>query len=95
MLRSLKTIVAGLVAATAGAAAISGVALADLNTGDVVGKSDAEITAELVNQGYEVKEIEREDGEIEAEVMKDGVAYEIEIDAETGQVAEIEEENDD
>ena len=69
-------------------------AWADLSAGDPLGKTDAEIRASLESLGYMVEEIEIEDDEIEAEVTMNGEAFELEIDPATGQVAEIEKEDD-
>lgn len=71
----------------------STVALATVATGDKLGTSEQEIRAQLVAKGYEVKSIEIESDEIEAEVALNGKAFEIEIDKTTGQVTEVEEED--
>ncbi|SLN54911.1 hypothetical protein ROA7450_02824 [Roseovarius albus] len=74
---------------------IPGVALAQINEGDALGTTEADITAALESQGYAITEIETEDGEIEVEAMLGGKAYEIEISAETGNVLEIELDDED
>lgn len=69
-------------------------AMAGLDVGQQVGTSEAEIRGALTAMGYEVLEIETEEGEIEADVTLDGAAYEIEIALDTGLVTEIEPEDD-
>lgn len=61
--------------------------------GTVVGKTADEITTSLVAQGYEVKKIKPEDGMLEAYALKDGKRYEVYVDAATGIVAKVKEEN--
>ena len=86
------------IALAAGLALIPAIALAELAEGDQIGTTQDEITAQLVSQGYEVKEIELEDDEFEVEVVLNGQEFEIEIDAKAGTNSEIEtadsEEND-
>jgi len=76
------------------AAAIIGlsatVALAELAVGDYAGLSESEITDSLEQQGYEVRQIEHEDGLLEAYVLLDGTRYEIFVDPDNGDVVEIE-----
>ena len=74
---------------------IPGAALAQLNVGDMAGTSEGAILAALAAQGYEVLEIEIEDGEFEIEVSLDGNFFEIEVDMHSGIVTEIEAEDDD
>ena len=62
-----------------------------LSTGDYVGKTETEITKSLEQQGYKVNEIEREEGNLEADVVLDGKPYEIYTDPRTGKIVEIEE----
>ena len=69
-------------------------AIAGLDVGASVGTTDADIRAALTQMGYAVQEIEIEDDGIEAEVTLEGVAYEIEIAASTGQITEIALEDD-
>lgn len=69
-------------------------AFAGLDVGQSLGTTDADVRAALTGMGYEVHEIESEDGEIEAEVTLDGVAYEIEVAMDTGLITEIELEDD-
>ncbi len=82
-----------LIAAAAGLMLLPAVALAGLAEGDYVGSTEADITAQLTQQGYEVKEVELEDGEIEAEVVLNGETFEIEVDPKTGKVTEIEQDD--
>lgn len=79
--------------------AIAGVVLPSLafaavSVGDTIGVSDEDIREALTAQGYTIEEIEREAGEIEVEVMLNGQEFEIELDAETGMVVEVELEDD-
>lgn len=45
-----------------------------------------EIKASLIEKGYDVREIEREDGLFEVEVTKDGKRYELYVDPENGKI---------
>ena len=56
---------------------------------------DAAVAAALSEAGYELVEIERDDGEIEATARKDGALWEVEIDPQTGAIAEVEREEGD
>ncbi|WP_299724036.1 PepSY domain-containing protein [uncultured Tateyamaria sp.] len=69
-------------------------AFAGLDVGQSLGSTEADVRAALTSMGYEVQEIEVEDGEIEAEVTLDGVAMEIEVAMDTGLITEIEAEDD-
>ncbi len=71
------------------------VAFAQLSPGDVVGTQEADILAFLEAEGYTVQETETEGNMLEVEVMLDGAAFEIEVDLTTGQIAEIEAEDED
>ena len=71
----------------AGAAAVS--------NGDYIGKTEAEMSANLEQQGYEVLRTETEDGNLEAEAVLEGKTYEIYADPRTGQIVEIEEGGED
>ena len=68
---------------------------AAVSIGDFVGKTAAEMTASLEQQGYKVGEIEMEDGNLEAKVVLDGKPFEIYADPRTGQIVEIEEGGED
>lgn len=86
---AITTLKAGLVAAAVAAVSIPSIAAA-LSTGDAVGTSEADIRAALEGEGYNIDEIA-----IEVEATRDGKTYEIEISLETGEVVEIELEDDD
>lgn len=58
--------------------------------GLTLGKTTAEITANLTERSYQVREIEREDGMLEVEAVKDGKEYEIYVDPVTGLVVKSE-----
>ena len=77
------------------ALAVPSYALAQVAVGSVAGSTEAEITAVLQEAGYTVLEVETEEGMIEADVVLDGIAHELEIDPATGVIAEIELEDDD
>ncbi|WP_170360740.1 PepSY domain-containing protein [Ruegeria arenilitoris] len=70
-------------------------ALANVGLGDKLGTSEAEIRATLEAQGYQIEEIEFEDGEIEVELSKDGVETELVLTETNGEVTAIEIEKDD
>ena len=76
---------AGFTFATVSNAAVQGMA-----EGDMLGKSEVEITAALETLGAKIDKIESEDDEIEIELTLDGVAYEVEVDLSTGIIAEVE-----
>ena len=71
------------------------IAAAQYSLGDVIGTTDAEIRAAMEAKGYVVQEIEREDGEIEVEVLIDGVETELVLAEADGTLVEIETEDDD
>ena len=75
----------GLIAGAVPAAAFAAVAV-----GDKIGVSDEEIRSALEAEGYILEEIEREDGEIEAEVVLNGTEFEITIDPENTNYADTE-----
>lgn len=56
-------------------------------------ETEAQIRALLAEQGYDVSEIELEDGQYEAEAMKDGAEFEILLDQNLA-VVSVEEEDD-
>jgi hypothetical protein len=76
---------------------IPGLALADINPGDMLGHSGPDVRATLEGMGYTVTEIEVEDDEIEVEAMFDGRAFEIEVSPKTGMVleAKLDDDHDD
>lgn len=75
--------------------AIPATAFATLSAGDQVGTTFEAVIAKLTDAGYEIQEVEREDGGLEVEAVLNGTTYEIMIDGETGAVMEIEVEDDD
>ena len=70
-------------------------AFANLAVGNSLGTTEAEVVAALEAEGYEIIEVEVEDGEIEVEYMVDGQLFEVEVDASTGMIAELELEDED
>ena len=74
---------------------IPGFAFAGVELGQTLGSTEADVRAALTGMGYDVQKIEVEDGEIEADVALDGIAFEIEVAMETGVVVEIELEDQD
>ena len=81
-------------AALVGKLMVPVIAFAQINAGDTVGTSEDAIRTALEAQGYEVKEFELEDDEIEVEAVLDGTEYEIEVSVETGKVVEVELDDD-
>ena len=75
-------------------ASLPAIALASISEGDTLGTTEADVRAALEAAGYTVMEIEVEDGKIEAEVTREGEAFEVEISARSGAVLEIETEDD-
>ena len=57
------------------------------------GKTTEEITATLAAQGYEVRKVEAEDGELEAYVVKNGKRLEIYVDPASGAVTKVKEDD--
>ena len=76
-------------------AAAPALALANVGLGDKLGTTEAEIRSTLEAQGYQIEEIEFEDGEIEVELSKDGVETELVLTETDGEVTAIEIEKDD
>ncbi|GAA0773096.1 PepSY domain-containing protein [Roseibium denhamense] len=74
--------------------AVAGGAMAAASLGETVGTTDEEIRAALTAHGYTVEEIEREGGELEVEVTLNGQAMEFGIDPTSGQILEMELEDD-
>ena len=94
MKTSPKFAATGIATAAFGAALVFGSVVASaVDTNDVLGTEEAAIVAALQQDGYEVLEVEAEDGYLEAEVLRDGKEFEIYVDAETGKVVKIEEED--
>ncbi len=71
------------------------VAFAQLTPGDAAGTEEADILAFLEAEGYTIEEVETEGDVLEVEALLDGSAFEIEVDLTTGQIAEIEAEDED
>jgi len=61
--------------------------------GERIGTTMAEIERTLVDKGYRVREIEREDGRFEVYIIDNGKRYELKIDATSGEVVRIERED--
>lgn len=91
--KNIATAILGVVALSA----TTIIASAQLEKGAVIGKSEAEIRLALEQQNYVIDEIEMEDGTYEVEVTLNDREMELEIDANTGEILEIEteDENDD
>ena len=70
-------------------------ALANVGLGDKLGTTESDIRTALEAQGYQIEEIEFEDGEIEVELVKDGVETELVLSDTDGVVTAIELEEDD
>ena len=66
-----------------------------VETGDVLGTSEADIRANLEIQGYEVQSISIDGDEIEIDALLDGQEFEIELSSDAGAVLEIELEDED
>lgn len=84
------------VAAIGYASSQSAAALGGVAVGDVIGTDQEAISAKLAELGYEMTEIETdEDGYLEIELIAAGAPFELEIDAASGAVLEIEAEDSD
>lgn len=68
-------------------------AAAAVMSGDYVGKTKAEIAESLEQQGYEVRKVEEEDGNLEAYAVLDRQRFEIYVDPQTGNVVKIEQDD--
>jgi hypothetical protein len=69
---------------------LAGPALAaDLSTGTVLGTTQAEVQAKLIDMGYEVRKSEMEDGKIEVYFIKDKKMGEIYVSTATGKVTRL------
>lgn len=91
MTSTTKTLLASLSALVL----VPAVAFAVPIVGQTVGTTVEEITSNLHNAGYEVREIEADDDELEAVILADGQLMELEISPDTGMITEIEMEDDD
>ncbi|MEO1732342.1 MAG: PepSY domain-containing protein [Pseudomonadota bacterium] len=76
-------------------ATVPALAMAQFTVGDSLGTTDEEIRAAVEAKGYVIEEIEREDGEIEVEVLIDGVETELTLAIVDGVLLDIETEGDD
>ncbi len=70
-------------------ALLAGAAAAAVTNGDYVGKTETEIAANLEQQGYEVRKIAVEEGNLEAYAILDRQRFEIYVDPQTGNVVKI------
>jgi uncharacterized membrane protein YkoI len=76
------------------AAVLATAALAsDLTLGTVVGTTPEAVSAALAEAGYTVQKHEQEHGRIEVKATRDGKRYEIKVDAKTGAVTAIEQDD--
>lgn len=69
-------------------------AAAALTVGTPIGQDVDTVRAALEAEGYEVLEVELDGDEIEADVLRDGQAFEVEVSVTDGVVTEIELEDD-
>lgn len=77
-------------------AAIGGLAFTASASDDTTANSplsQAKVASIMEAAGYSFTEFEFEDGEIEAEGMKDGVEWEVVIDAATGKIVSAEKDD--
>ena len=79
--------------AAAALALLAGTATAAVVNGDYVGKSKAEIAQSLEQQGYEVRKVDTEDGNLEAYAVLDRKRFEIYVDPQSGNVVKIKQAN--
>jgi hypothetical protein len=85
-----------MLAGSAGLLVAPAIALAAPTVGDPVGTNLEEVMNSLTDAGYEVREIEADDDQLEAVVLADGQLLELDISPETGMITSVElEENDD
>ena len=68
-------------------------AFAAQDVGQNVGTTETEVRAALIDLGYEVQEIESENGGIEAGVTLESVAYEVQVALDTGLTTKINVDN--
>jgi len=62
---------------------------AAIETGTVLGKNAEAIRDALVDKGFEVRKIDKEDDELEAYAVRDKHRYEIYVSVETGAVTKV------
>ncbi len=84
-----------LLAGSVGLLVAPAIAFAAPTVGDSVGTNLEEVMNNLISAGYEVREIEAEDDELEAVILADGQLLELEISPETGMIISVELEEDD
>ena len=88
-----RALIAGTALATVFAMPIGiAVAASDL-IGSSAGLNPEAVTASLSAQGYEVSKVKPDDGGLEAYAIKDGKIYEIQVDATSGTITKIEEQD--
>lgn len=73
-----------------GTALSANVAVAETQEGAYLGKTGAEISQTLEQDGYKVRKVEDEDGYLEAYALLDGQRFEIYVDPKTGKVVKVE-----
>lgn len=83
-------VLAGLLSASFAGLAIA----AEVMPGQAVGQDAEAITEKLQAEGYDVRKIEAEDGYLEAYALLNGKRYEIYVDPKSGEIVEIEAEDD-
>lgn len=88
----IKALTALALAATAmGTLSVQALAGSDSLAG--AGLNQEQVAAIVTEAGYTFEEAEYEDGVIEAEGMKDGVEWELTLDAQTGEILDIEQDD--
>lgn len=76
------------------AAAPTGRAVAQMDLqGIELGTTIGQVASRLEALGYFVTEMELDDGAIEAEILIEGVEFEVQVDPETGLVTSVEEDD--
>lgn len=66
------------------------IALAQIQTGDMIGTSVSEIARALELNGYDIREIEVKSNRIEVDVLQNGSKLEIKVDPRSGEVIRVE-----
>lgn len=80
---------------TAAIITLPALAFAQFNIGDTLPTAEADIRTMLEAKGYQIEEVEVEGDEIEVEATLDGVEYELTLAAATGEILEVELEDED
>ena len=88
-----SSLLTGVIASAAATVLAAGLAMAAASQGDYAGKTVAEITKSLEQQGYVVRKVEREDGYLEAYALLEGDRFEIYVDPKSGKIVEIEKDD--